>query len=204
MAVSEPPQHTISFGPHVANDAELRLVGDVKGKRVLELGLPYGHANSVAMAQSGARAMAIDNSSERIALARRTAETAEVRVEFHQAELADMGFVTSSSLDLVLCIDKLNSVDDIDRLLRQVHRVLKSEASFVAVVEHPAAAMFDNDDAVARRRYGADGALTIGELCMSLQRSNFALDLLYELMPLNAPRAIVPTTLAIRARKLGS
>jgi len=41
-------------------------------------------------------------------------------------------------------------------------------------------------------------------LCMSLQRSNFALDLLYELMPLNAPRALVPTTLAIRARKLGS
>ena len=64
--------------------------------------------------------------------------------------------------------------------------------------------MFDNDDAVARRRYGADGALTIGEICMSLQRSNFALDLLYELMPLNAPRALVPTTLAIRARKLGS
>jgi len=39
---------------------------------------------------------------------------------------------------------------------------------------------------------------------MSLQRSNFAIDLLYERMPLNVPRALVPTTLAMRARKLGS
>ena len=33
MAVTEPPQHTISFGPHVANDAELRLVGDAYAPR---------------------------------------------------------------------------------------------------------------------------------------------------------------------------
>jgi hypothetical protein len=39
---------------------------------------------------------------------------------------------------------------------------------------------------------------------MSLQRSNFALDVLYELMPKNKPRAIVPCTLALRARKLGN
>jgi len=198
------PQYTISFGPDVADEAELRLIGDIKSKRVVELGLPVGRANSIAIAQAGARSIAIDNSPERIAAGRRGAEAAEVRVEFHEGELAELGFITSSSVDLVLCVERLTTVDDIDRLLRQVHRVLKSEASFIAILEHPVAAMFDDDDSMARRRYGASTGLTISELCMSLQRSNFALDVLYELMPTNKPRALVPSTLAIRARKLGS
>lgn len=192
------------FGNDIADEADLRLVGDVRGKRVLELGLPPGPANSVAMAQAGARAIAVDNSLERIAAGRRAAEVAGVRVEFQQAELFQLGFATSSSLDLVLCVERLTGVDDVDRLLRQVHRVLKPEAAFVAVLEHPAHAMFDGDEPIARRRYGTATHLTIGELCMSLQRSNFALDALYELFAKSKPRAVVPSTLAFRARKLGN
>jgi hypothetical protein len=37
-----------------------------------------------------------------------------------------------------------------------------------------------------------------------LQRSNFAIDVLCELYPNSKPRAVVPCTLAVRARKLGS
>jgi SAM-dependent methyltransferase len=196
--------NTVWYGNNIPDDSELRLVGEVKGKRVMELGLPPTQPNSIVMAQSGARVIAVDNSAERIATARRAAETAGVKVEFHEAGLSDLGFERSGTLDLVLCVERLTGVDDIDRLLRQVHRVLKPEAAFVAVLEHPAAAMFDDDEPVARRRYGADTGLTIGDVCMSLQRSNFALDVLYELMPKNKPRAIVPCTLALRARKLGN
>ena len=77
-------------------------------------------------------------------------------------------------------------------------------AAFVAVLEHPAHAMFDGDEPIARRRYGTATNLTIGDLCMSLQRSNFALDVLYELYARSKPRAVVPCTLAVRARKLGN
>lgn len=192
------------FGNDIPDETDLRLVGDVRGKRVLELGLPPGPVNSVALAQAGARAIAVDNSPERIASGRRAAEIAGVRVEFQQAELFQLGFATSSSLDLVLCVERLTTTDDIDRLLRQVHRVLKPEAAFVAVLEHPAHAMFDGDEPIARRRYGTATNLTIGDLCMSLQRCSFSLDVLYELYPSNKPRALVPSTLAVRARKLGN
>ena len=46
--------------------------------------------------------------------------------------------------------------------------------------------------------------LTIGDLCMSLQRTSFALDVLYELNDTKTTRSIVPRTLAVRARKLGN
>ena len=192
------------YGDNVPDERELRLVGDVKGKRVLELGLPPGPPNSVVLAQAGARTIAVDNSLERITAGRRAADSAGVRIEFEQAELFQLGFVTSSSLDLVLCVERLTSVDDVDRLLRQVHRVLKPEATFVAVIEHPAHAMFDGDEPIARRAYGSGSHLTIGDLCMSLQRSSFALDVIYELNDTKKARSIVPRTLAVRARKLGN
>ena len=70
------------FGDDIAGERDLRLVGDVRGKRVLELGLPPGPPNSVALAQAGARVIAVDNSLDRIAAARRAAESPGVRVEF--------------------------------------------------------------------------------------------------------------------------
>jgi len=67
----------------------------------------------------------------------------------------------------------------------------------------PAAAIFDGHDPTARHRYGESGP-TIGELAMALQRTNFAIDVVHELMPANRPSAVVPSTLVVRARKLGS
>ena len=45
----------ISYGTGVPDEGELRLCGDVAGKRVIELG---GTANAIAFAERGARAMA--------------------------------------------------------------------------------------------------------------------------------------------------
>ena len=52
----------IWFGPHVADDSDLRLCGDLAGKRAIELGISHPpHApgpNSIEMALAGAKAMA--------------------------------------------------------------------------------------------------------------------------------------------------
>ena len=52
---------SIWYGAHVADESELRLCGDVAGKRVIELGIsgaPPVIPNSVVMARAGARAPA--------------------------------------------------------------------------------------------------------------------------------------------------
>jgi hypothetical protein len=65
------------------------------------------------------------------------------------------------------------------------------------------AAVFDGNDATARRQYGSTTP-TIGELTMALQRANFSIDVMHELTPLHQPQAVAPSTLVVRARKLGS
>ena len=49
----------------------------------------------------------------------------------------------------------LGGVDDLPRLLRQVHRVLKPGAPFVVAMRHPVAAMFGGQDHTATAAYGA-------------------------------------------------
>ena len=195
---SAPP---VSYGAHVVSDADLRLCGDVQGKRVVELGVA-DPPNAVGLALAGAKVIVVDPSADAISDVRRRAEAAEIRLECHQSDLADLGFVTSASVDVVLLVHRLGDVDDFARLLRQVHRILKPESPLVLAVEHPAHGITAGDAATPARRYGGAGR-TLGELFMALQRSNFRVDVLHELDAVNRPDALAPAVLVLRARKLG-
>jgi hypothetical protein len=103
----------VSFGANVPDDAELRLCGDLHGKRVIELGAAPDRPNALTMAATGAKTILLEPDAERIAGVRRDAETAEIHVEFHQGDLADLGFATSASVDLVVSVHRLAEVDDL-------------------------------------------------------------------------------------------
>lgn len=193
----------ISFGADVVDDLELRVCGDVRGKRVLELGIHGAVPNCVILARKGARVVSVDPNRDSIQRARHAASEFEVAVEFHETDPADLGALMSTSVDLAVSVHHIDTHTDIARLFRQVHRVLKPEAGFVFAVTHPAAAIFDRNDPTARRAYGS-AAPTIGELTMSLQRTNFTIDVMHELTPRAQPHAVVPSTLVVRARKLGN
>jgi len=196
---------SVWYGPGVADDSEFRLCGDVSGKRAIELGVAATPAsvapNAITLARAGAKTIAVDPSADAIASVRQHAHDAEVRVECHQSELADLGFATSGSVDLVLASGTLDDVDDLPRLLRQVHRVLRPDAAFVVSLTHPVAAMFDGPGAPTSR-YGSD-VRSISELFMSLERSNFRIDVMHEPTPIADRSAMAPSLLLIRARKQG-
>ena len=192
----------ISYGPNVHNDAELRLCGDPSGKRALELGISDAY-NAIALAEAGAKAIAIDPHPERIAHERREAERAGVRVEFHTADLADLGFATSASIDLAVAACTLVEVDDLARVLRQVHRVLKPECPILIASPHPVATMLGGAEVVLRHRYGTPPGRSVSDLFMALHRANFRIDNIQELFPNDNTNAMVPAVLVIRARKLG-
>ena len=191
-------------GPAVADETELRLLGDLTGKRVIELGIS-APSNAVVMASAGARALAVDPSADRIALLRRQAEEAEVIVQCHQSAVADLGVVASASVDIVVASHTLHDVDDLSRLLRQIHRVLKQDGAFVMAGPHPIATMLATvgGQQVVQQPYGSPPSRSISDVFMAMQRTNFGIDVMHELMPLNARNAQTPAVLVIRSRKLG-
>lgn len=190
---------SISYGPQIPDDSDLRLCADPSGKRALELGIS-GAMNALALAEQGAKAMAIDSDPERILGLRRAGEEAGARIEFHEGDLADLGFATSASIDLVVAAGTLDHVDDLARVLRQVHRVLKPEAPLVISASHPAHGLAD--PAELQQRYGSR-VRSVGDWYMALYRSNFRVDSLQELFDTRRPPDNAPCTLVIRARKLG-
>ena len=219
----------VTYGAELPTEADLKLLGPTEGRRVLDLGCGAGR-NAVALAAAGAKVIAVDPSTDALDRARARAEAAEVRVELHQAELAELAFLRSDGIDAALSVMALASVDDLARVFRQVHRVLKSEAPFVCSVPHPAFAMLDPtaadplrvvrayDDAAPRTwELGhdriADHPRTFADLFTTLQRANFRVDQVLEPTaaaplgrgPLVADAMrVVPATLILRARKQGN
>jgi SAM-dependent methyltransferase len=183
----------VTYGAGVPGDDELHLLGDVSGgRRVVELGIA---GNAIALAEAGAKAIALDPDADRIAELRGAAANAAVAVECHQGELGDLGFAPSGTIDVVLATHTLGDDPDLDRTMRQVHRVLKPGAPFVLAMAHPFAAVGPGHP------YG-DGERTIGELLTALDRANFHIEAFHELgVDDTTP---VPTTLVVKARKQGS
>ncbi len=191
----------IRFGRDLPDDSELRLCGDIgDGKRALELGVSRDR-NALAFAQAGARAIVVDPDADKVDEIRAAAAAAEVTVQCIASELADLGQISSASLDLVVANHTLADVDDLGRLLRQVHRVLRSARPLVISVPHPFAGVHSSDEYGSKVvPYGSVGR-TIGDWFIHLARANFRVDQILELGVTDI--SPVPTTLILRALKDG-
>jgi|SRR5262245_42419852 len=193
------PLDTVHYGPGAPTEATLRLLGAFDGKRVLELGSGDGRT-AVAMAKQGARVIAVDESADQVGRGRRLCDDEDVKVELHQSDLAELAFVRADSIDAAVCVYALAGVDDVSRVFRQVHRVLRRDAPLVFSLPHPVSlALDDADPPVWRHSYSDAGPRTISALFTALTRTNFRVDTLFEA---ESPSG-VPRTLVVRARKEG-
>lgn len=214
----------LAYGPGIPGDNELRLLGAVDGKRVLVLGCRRPEP-VLALAEAKAKVLSVDQSSVRVDRTRLACESAGVRVELHRADLADLAFLRQDSIDLVLSVYALAEVEDLNRVFRQVHRILKPGSPIVFSLPHPAAALIgeigsDGRPLVDRSYFDpspqdggpgsdADHHHGISAVFTSLSRAGFRLDALLEPEPqaadpaAMATRAWAPPTLIIRARKEG-
>ena len=127
------PLDHVEFGPGLGADIDRRLLGDIEGRNVLVLGSGAGH-DAVGLTKRGALVTTVDRDADQLACGRDLAMAEEVAVGFHRAELADLAFIQADQMDIVISIHALSFVEDLDRVFRQVHRVLKHGARFVISV----------------------------------------------------------------------
>ena len=182
----------LSYGPGAPPESELRLLGPLAGKRVLVLGCTDPDT-AVALAEQEAKVVAVEPSADRIAEARTRTDRAGVQAELHEVDLAELAFVRANTIDIAVAVRSLADVDDLDRVFRQVHRVLRPQGPLVLSLPHPAASLADGVSWFDR---------SVADVFTSLVRTSFAVDVLLE--PVPAPGARHPRTLLVRGRKLGS
>ena len=230
QAGAQLPTDVAHYGPDIGTEADYRLLGDLKGKRVLELGCG-GAQCSIAFAKQGATAIGIDFSAEMLAFAKRLCEREEVKVELRHGDLADLAFLRADSIDLAFSAYAFGFVEDLNRVFRQVHRVLRTGAPLVFSLPHPSYHLIDGDhpdqpllvrrsyfdrEPVEYERHGAvftEYHHTVADLHTALTRASYAVDTVLEPQPTGSgPRSqhweeafrYVPRTLIVRARKQGN
>lgn len=219
---SDPPIDVIRYGPDGPTENQLRLIGDVTGKRVIDLGSGPGQA-AIVMSKQGATAIAVDASAPQLERGQQLAAREEVRIEWHQGDLADLAFLRADSIDLAFSGSAISEVEDLGRLFRQVHRVLRAHAVFVFSYEHPMALCTGKEaptsptsstrPAVLASYFGGEPLLverngepiivyqrTIADVFAALGRAGFRVEVIVEPKP---RRGDVPETIVWRARKEG-
>jgi ubiquinone/menaquinone biosynthesis C-methylase UbiE len=217
----------ISYGPGAQTEAEYRLLGPVAGKRVIDLGCG-GAQTAIALAKQGAIAIGVDISVEQLAFARRLMEDEDVRVELKHGDLAELAFQRADSVDIAFSASALQYVPDLNRVFRQVHRVLKPQGAFVFSIPHPITSItgqgstalrngeqlaLDLETVEIKRSYFDKSPIEerwehvvfteyhrpTSEIFMGLVRSGYRVDVVLE--PEGADPTTLPKVLIIRARK---
>jgi SAM-dependent methyltransferase len=125
----------LAWGVWRIPEEELRVLGDLRGKTVLELGC--GAAQwSIALARLGARPVGIDLSERQLGHARKAMRRAEVAVPLVQATAEQLPFA-SARFDAVFCDHGATTFTDPRRTVPEVSRVLRPGGLFVFSQDTP-------------------------------------------------------------------
>jgi len=136
-------------------------MGDIAGKRVLDLGCGEGrHAR--ALAHRGAQVTAIDCAAYSISCAEEKAREAGLRIAHHVRNSNDLYGIEDGSFDIVLCTMMLMDCEDLTGTIKEVARVLKPSGRLFVSVLHPCFAVSGKDrEGIGRMDIGIDKKVVV-------------------------------------------
>jgi len=126
----------IHYGPGAPFEDKLKLLGNLKGKKVLEVGCG-GAQCGIAMAKKGAKVTGIDISDEQLKFAKKLAEKNKVKIKFIQRDFRRFPEVKSNSQDIVFSAFAFEYADNLLSTFKESYRVLKEKGIFVFSLDHP-------------------------------------------------------------------
>lgn len=126
---------TSAYNAFYERPATISLLGDLRGRRVLDAGCGPG-ALSVAMADAGAQVTGVDVSNELLQIAR---DSLGDKATFLNADLSQtLSFADDNSFDLVGSSLVMHYIRDWVPVLTEFHRVLAPGGAVVFSTHHPA------------------------------------------------------------------
>lgn len=124
------------YGPYAPNENKLRLLGNIRGKKILEIGCGGGQC-SIAFAKQGAKCTGLDLSKEQLKHAEKLAKKNKVFVKFIKHDIQTLKGFKSNIYDIAFSAFALQYVPDLTKCFKEVSRVLKKGGLFVFSFGHP-------------------------------------------------------------------
>jgi len=124
------------YGPYAPHENKLKLLGNIKNKKILEIGCGGGQC-SIAFAKKGAICKGLDISVEQIKYAKELSKKEKVKVDFSNKNIQTLKGIKSNSYDIVFSAFALQYIPDLEKCFKEVNRVLKKNGLFVFSFDHP-------------------------------------------------------------------
>jgi SAM-dependent methyltransferase len=126
----------VHYGPISPGESDLKLLGNVRGKDVLEIGCGGGQ-NAIVLKKWGANSVGLDISEEQLKCARKLAKKEHVKVPFCIGNMEDLSMFDDESFDIVLSAFGIGYSGNLAKIFREVFRVLRKNGLFVFCDVHP-------------------------------------------------------------------
>lgn len=132
-------------GKSTLQEIELKLLGDVKNKKILHLQCHFGQ-DTMTLARMGAKVTGVDLSDKAIVKAREFSEQLNLDTTFICCDIYDAPHYLDEKFDIVFTsYGTIGWLPDLDKWAVVVSHFLKPNGKFVFAEFHPVVWMFDND-----------------------------------------------------------
>lgn len=132
---------TFSPGALVEDSLGVDLLGNVRGKRVLDAGCGGGQ-NCIALAHCGAVVTGFDASAAQIAHARALAAAEGIEIPFAVGDVLEQAAYAGGEYDILLSIAVLHYLPEPAPALQQMADALRPGGMLVVSVDHPVRSIF--------------------------------------------------------------
>ncbi len=113
-----------------------RLLGDVKGKHVLDLACGQGQFSRL-LAEAGASVIGVDVGKALLDIAEKKNKPYKFKIFYYNTASHDLYMIKDGTQDIVVCVLALQNIENLQETLKEVSRVLAKDGTFVCVLNHP-------------------------------------------------------------------
>lgn len=124
------------FRDELNNPAAFKLIGNVRGREVLDLACGEGY-NTRILARMGATVVGVDFSEKLIQMARQKERDEGLGITYYVSDAADMKDLLNNQFDLVTCFMALHDIEHYEKVVLEVARVMKVNGRFIFSIPHP-------------------------------------------------------------------
>lgn len=141
------------------NDIELKLLGNIKGKKLIHLQCHFG-LDTLSLGMKGAYVTGVDFSDKAISKAKELSETSNIKADFYCCDLYKIPETIKGKFDIVFTsYGVLGWLPDLKKWAKIVSGLLKKNGQLILVEFHPAVWMFDNSFNKIKYSYFNNGAI---------------------------------------------
>ena len=121
---------------YVIDPTILRILGNVRNKRILDAGCGAGYLCR-KLARRGAKVTGVDLSNKLIEIARSKEKEQPLGISYCSGNLSNLGILSSSTFDVVISNMALMDTSNLKKAIEEISRVLKNHGKLVFSISHP-------------------------------------------------------------------